>query len=239
MKNEGWGADSHWVVKSIADLIAEGTDQEHDGGMARHIGTYYLWGFETLEKNSLISLLIQKSDAEQIGQLINFIWKSDKYFHQLYDDDRARNEKRIFDLGEVIEKRFHDDESKGIQKLKSRLLTLMTFVSELKKENIQLIKNTVFSLEKDYESNWFLENLVRLKDKGDSAFVTYHIGDIILHSHISTPLPGFGQKEVYELVSFMYQQKDHKDIKDLADKICNKYAEQGHDFLNGLYNENN
>jgi hypothetical protein len=82
----------------------------------------------------------------------------------------------------------------------------------------------------DYNSNFFIEYLDELKDRGEKNETAIYISEIYLRM-LEKITPDFDQKHIRSIIEFLY----NTDSKEHASKICNIYGARGAEFLRDIY----
>jgi len=76
-----------------------------------------------------------------------------------------------------------------------------------------------------------------LKNYSQSKATAKQIGEILI-TMLKEFTPDFQESDIKDLVAYMYEFKEDKEIRDLADSICAEYAKRGKEFLRVLFNQN-
>ncbi|HAO05770.1 MAG TPA: hypothetical protein DCQ50_02045 [Chryseobacterium sp.] len=205
----------------------------YDHGIIRHIVAFYFWGFEDLEKEGLLLMLINKGNHTNILELVNFVWRQEEYFRGLNRSEVKNFEKIIFNLWSFLASKYENAKGEKEQKVLSGLSNLLVFVPELDDAYTNLVLKSSGINFKDFHSHYLIENLIELKDKGNPSETAKHIG-VILNSIQFTPyFPLIDNKPIIDLVVFLYENGQ----KQIADEFCNKMARQGYEFLIEIHNK--
>lgn len=206
----------------------------YDHGIIRHIAAFYFWGYEDLQSKGLLSLIIDENNPNTILELVNFIWRQEKYINGLKEDEVKRFEKIIFELWTLLAIKYENTTTEEEQKVLIALSNLLELAPEINDEYTNLVLKSTKIPEKDFHTHYLIENLNKKKDKGDRNVTAKNIG-IILNSIQFTPyFSSTDNKLIVDLVTFLYQNGQ----KPAANEFCNKMAKQGHEFLKDIYNKN-
>ena len=92
-------------------------------------------------------------------------------------------------------------------------------------------------IQEDYNSSYFLECLNTLKDKGDKLSTARKIGNIFLEI-LKSFKPDYDLGDIQSIVEHLYSQ-NNPEISDLANDICNKYAQSGIEIVTDIYRKHN
>ena len=206
----------------------------YDHGIIRHIAAFYFWGYEDLQSKGLLSFIIEKNNPNTILELVNFIWRQEKYITGLKEDEVKRFEKIILELWTLLAIKYENSTTEDEQKVLIALSNLLELAPEINDEYTTLVLKSTKIPEKDFHTHYLIENLNKKKDKGDRNVTAKNIG-IILNSIQFTPyFSSTDNKLIVDLVTFLYQNGQ----KPAANEFCNKMAKQGHEFLKDIYNKN-
>jgi hypothetical protein len=202
-------------------------------GIIRHIVAFYFWGFEDLKTEGLLVMLISNGSSSTIIELINFVCRQEDYLRSLDSKEAKKFETIIFDLWTYLVHKFENTVVEDEQKILAELSNLLGFVPELSENYTSLVLKSSILSEKHFQTYYLIENLIKLKDKGNPIETAKHIG-LILNS---IPFTGYfstiENKHIIELVVFLYENVQKK----IAEEICNKLTKQGYEFLITVHNK--
>lgn len=117
----------------------------------------------------------------------------------------------------------------------SNLCLLTLALQKIDSENVEWLKLSARYVENQFNSNSFIGDLDRLKDKDAKGYV----GKIFLEMLKEyIPFPHTEQEYVKSIVKYLYKRGTEKSKKD-ANTICNIYGENGHEFLRELWEKHN
>lgn len=203
-----------------------------DQGIARHIGVFYLRGYEYLSEDALITKYIKK-DNQNVGNLIVLFRQQEKHIKAV--EDRAKYEKLILDFWRFVLDFYENSRDDENVKTLSQLNGLIDFIPQLNQETTALIQRTVKFSARDYDNFEIIEALVALKEIGDprsNAKAINLILDTLIQKGTYIALK---EKQIVELLEFLYEQGD----LDGGNKICNKLAMRGHEFQKECFLKHN
>ncbi len=174
----------------------------------------YMGNFDT----ETIVDIINSKNSNNIIEIINFVWQGyrDKYENNDLEKINILWNK-IFDI-------FKGETDSKAQDIFSELCKWFVFVKNIDKTNIELLKLSAKYSEKQHNSYFITEELLRLV-KNNAKYV----GEIYLYMIENNIYPSYKKEDIKETISFLIKHEDENAIK-----ICNKYAQQGIYFLKDL-----
>lgn len=205
----------------------------HDHGIIRHIVAFYFWGFEDLKTEGLLLMLINNGRPSSIIELVNFVWRQEGYLRTLNRNESKKFEIIIFDLWAYLVNKYENTTIEDEQKVLAGLANLLEFVPELNEINTSLVLKSITLSEKYFQTHYLIENLIKLKDKGNLIETAKYIGLILNLIPFTAYFSSTENKHIIELVVFLYGNGQKK----VADEICNKLTKQGHEFLIEIHNK--
>ena len=192
--------------------------------IAGHVCIGYLLGWDKIEdESSLISLLLNNGNVEQLSEMVTFIWRHG-----------VEQEKKIFSTikplwkttcNVIIEKQSLPE----YQKLASHLPLWINLIDDLDKDIVTWLMLSAKYIGHSYESYEFIQALAKYADKHTNS-----VGQILLVIAKNEPNPGMRQEPINKIIATLYTNE----LNELADRICNVYGERGAYFLRKLYEEN-
>src|SRR5690625_264414 len=199
-----------------------------------HTAAFYLWGIEGIDDGELISLVIEKGRSQELSRIPNFFWEVND---QIKGKQREDLRPKILQLWQRIHDRVEGSDSKEKEKVLSNLSKFMKYFDRLDDDIAPLVKVSAPYVNHDFNAPFFLEELNRLKNYSRSKATAKHIGEILM-TMLKEFTPDFQESDIKDLVTYMYEFKEDKEIRDLADSICAEYAKRGKEFLRVLFNQN-
>jgi hypothetical protein len=199
-----------------------------------HIAAFYLWGIEEIEKGELINLIVENGRPEELSRVPNFFWEVND---QIKGKQREELRPKIFQLWQKIHDRVEGSDLKEKEKVFSNLSKFMKYFDRLDDGIAPLVKASAPYVNHDFNVPFFLEELNRLKNYSQSKATAKQIGEILI-TMLKEFTPDFQESDIKDLVAYMYEFKEDKEIRDLADSICAEYAKRGKEFLRVLFNQN-
>lgn len=209
-----------------------------ESDIARHLLAYYFWGYEDIKEGSLLPMFLNNSPANEISNLVHYMWAERDNIDSISTQKKKEYISKVLIIWNFISQRFKNDKDEKSRELLAQLSKLSVYLDEINDESLELLLISAKCIIEDNYTYIFLQELVRLKDKGDSLQTAYYIAKI-LKALIDNYKPYYDQKQIITLVSFLYDNKKDTKIKGIADEICNEYGRQGMDFLRELYEKNN
>lgn len=210
-----------------------------DNSIELHTTVFYIFDFEDLNENEIITLILEQGNINKIRKVIHSLsFKFDQYYEELTLEDKKLFKRKVFRLWEYILSVF--EESKDIEtKDMPNLFYLMKFIDELDEESLNLLKKTSYYAKNRRDFDELIKNLNRLKTKGNIQESSIYACEIFIESVLGDSYyASIMEKEIIEFVDFLYFQKAPI-LKKYSNKICNQFAEKGQYFLRDLYEKNN
>ncbi len=204
-----------------------------DHGIIRHIVSFYFWGFEDLQKDGLLKMLFNKGNSTSILEVVNFVWRQEGYLKSLNHGEAKNFEEIILNLWNCLAKKYDIVNDEEEQKILAALSNLLVFVPELNDTYTDLVLKSSGITDKHFHSHYLIENLIKLKDRGNPSQSSKHIGVILNSIQFAPYFSSINNKHIISLVEFLYENGQ----KQIADEFCNKMAKQGHEFLIEIHNK--
>ncbi len=207
-------------------------ERKQDKGLLRHFAIYYIWDYESLESESLFRHFIDFSTNEYINELIYFIYGEIDYFRSIDDIEKKKPFfNKIMSLWEYLLK-YNDQKDSESNDINIKLLIFTAFIDVLDDFTTNLIVNSITGLIKSFDSYRFIKELIRLKENGKPNKIAQYIGMIYKVIVEEGIIPQYSDpNDIREIIIFLYENEQ----KEIADFICNTYAENGIDYLNDIY----
>jgi len=181
----------------------------------------YFNSIERIEDESEINRLLNGKD-EYLHEIVTFIW-NERENPNIKEDKVKPIWKHIYD------KLSNDLNSSENQTTLAESTKFLYFFSDIDEEMEEIITEATKYLHRTFISVYLVEQFKRL--------VSLHptkVGVLYLKILKGGYYPDYKQEDIITVVETLYIGKE----KDLADKICNLYAEKGYLFLRDLYNRN-
>ncbi len=205
----------------------------YDRGIIRHIVAFYFWGFEDLQTNGLLKMIINKGNHANILELVNFVWRQEGYLKSLNWQEKKNFEVIIFKLWDYLANKYDNATGEEEQKVLAGLSNLLVFASELNDAYTRLVLKSSSIPDRDFNIHYLIENLIKLIGKGNPEELANYIGIILNSIQFAAYFSSIDEKDIIDLVIFLYENKQ----KPLADDFCNKMAKQGYEFLIDIHNK--
>ncbi|MBS1685533.1 MAG: DUF4935 domain-containing protein, partial [Bacteroidetes bacterium] len=189
-------------------------------GLMRHIAAFYIWGFEDLSQESLITAYFEANDPEAIDKLVTFISRQDDYLSEISRDERERLEVEIIKLWKYLSIKLKDNPDPEVQKVLSKLPQLLPFARELSDELAKLITISLTASPEQSNYYYLLEDLNTLKGKGPRSIAAINIARILKVMPIKYYIAQHEGSYIIDLVRFLYENG----LKSEANDICNNYS---------------
>lgn len=222
--NENWKFDNPGVSNSLE----------------RHIGIFYLFGYDNFEKDSIIETFFKSTRIENIGKLIHFY----SFYVKPHVDTLKLTEQQIIKnriivlwkkCYEVLIKIRTEDSKIEI----SGLINLIQYIDKIDDKNFNLIHKTALIAVRHWELDTLLKHLNRLKNKIKSTKNANYIVRI-LNDTIFLDIYYFrdDKDDLFEIIEYLFEL-NIESIKVQVNKICNNLAKKGLHFSTPLYEKYN
>ncbi len=205
----------------------------YDNGIIRHIVAFYFWGFEDLQTDGLLTMLINRGSHASNLKLVDFVWRQEGYLKNLNHADAKNFEEIIFILWNYLSNKYENSTYEEEQQVLARLSNLLVFVPELNDTYTNLVLKSTAITDKHFHSHYLIENLIKLKDRGIPSESAKHVGVILKSIQFAHYFSSIDKKHIIGLVEFLYNNGQ----KQIADEFCNKMVKQGHEFLIDIHNK--
>jgi hypothetical protein len=222
--NENWKFDNTGVSNSLE----------------RHIGIFYLFGYDNFENDSLIETFFKSTRVENIGKLIHFY----SFYVKPHVDTLKLTEQQIIKnriivlwekCYEVLIKIRTEDSKIEI----SGLINLIQYIDKIDDKNFNLIHKTALIAVRHWELDTLLKHLNRLKNKIKSTKNANYIVRI-LNDTIFLDIYYFrdDNDDLFEIIEYLFEL-NIESVKVQVNKICNNLAKKGLHFSTPLYEKYN
>nr|WP_321497035.1 hypothetical protein [uncultured Methanolobus sp.] len=184
-----------------------------------HICLAYAEGWESVEvDDSLISILLKKKQTHEM--VVHFFENNSKNFKEKYKS-------KIKNLWQILFEINKDSNKKTIGKLTAWFVIF----DELDDDLFHWLEEGAPHVGPYWDSYSFIENLTRFMNEEPRKCGNLFWSLIKDREY----LDDYKKENILFIVSTLYQKEE----KEIANKICNRYAENGIYFLREMYNENN
>lgn len=206
--------------------------------LIQHICIAYLRGREKLdEPEGLFRKLVDEWNPDQIREVIGFFWMQRDYLKETTEENEKMKGK-IIDFWKLVYEKYKSTDEASLTKEDKHILSavskLAAFLPKIDTESYGWLIVSSPYVHEDFSSNFFIEYLDELKDRGERSETAKYIGDIYLKM-LEKITPDFDQKHIRSIVEFLYAVG----ATESADRICNTYGARGADFLRDIYEKNN
>ncbi len=205
-------------------------------GIARHLATFFFWGYEDTNDDKLISKFLRESNPKQIQNLVHFIASQNNFMSSLEsEEERQAFSKKITALWSFILNKYQGEDTKDATELISGLSKLTALFREINESNKNLIQTSAKIINSGHNSHSFLIELNRLKDTGEPTEKAKDISVIMQEMPILIWLTDKDKKHIIALTIFLYENNE----RESANQFCNRYSKEGMDFLRSTYEKYN
>lgn len=224
------------LIRPYYEKVILNPDEEsnslYDKGLVRHLVAFYFWQFEDLGEDSLIYKLMNTGDLSATRELVHFVSIQQAYYNSLHDNEKKKFEGIIFQLWRFIENKYKGIKGEEEEKLLAGLPNLLTYAHKLDTQTTELILSSAPHINNHIGIEELLENLDRLKNKGDHTETANFISQIIKSLDLRNYYLGEEEKALITRIAvFLFENGQ----KDQAGAICNRLSQSGHDFLNEVF----
>ncbi len=221
-----WYLDIYTVLKENNHyqhaLTYQFANENINDRLSQHIGIAYLKGIEKLkDRKSLISRLIHSDAPDLLRPLIKFFWRSK-------ESVKPENKIKIKLLWKKLHKELSKKDSEAFEQVAASLVNWLSIVDKIDKEILALLKYSIKFLKNRHTTYLFVNSLIpHLKETPKP------VGEL-LYALLNEEFCRFSEKEkITEIVDTLFKKDS-----ELALRICIKYQEYGHTFLDNVLEKN-
>lgn len=198
-----------------------------------HIGVAYLRDIESPDAG-LLKALLEENNPARIRGLFSFFWMQ-RDFATTKGADAEKMRAKILKLVDLAYERLAAKGSLGDadKQVAAMLPRLLVYVDALEQTHVDRLKSHIPFLERTFEVASVIENLNRLKDKGDAAKTAPLVGELF-KAIVEQFYPDYDKVHIRSIVAFLL--KNHP-THELGVGICNAYAKKDVSFLDDLYKQ--
>jgi hypothetical protein len=183
-------------------------------GLVEHIGIGFMEGWELSEADSnLMSKIVANGELNQLRELTSFLWT----FREKLGAEQKMRVKELW--GKIMATIGDQLNEKGCLPVASNLALWLSLVDEIDAEVFEWMKQLVKCLDRSRSDSFIAEYLLRHVEK-----TPQEVGEIYVEMLSSEVYPLYEEDDIREIVRKLYTNS----CKNLADRICNMYAEKGH-----------
>ncbi len=206
----------------------------YDHGVIRHLVTFYFWGFEDLGKEGLMLMFLKFASPAAILELVNFVWRQESYLKSLDAKEAVKIQEKVLNLWSYLSNKYQNTQVQEEQNILANLSNLLVFVPVLNETITNLVLISCKFLDKHFHFHFIIENLIKLKFKGNPSETAKYVGQILNSIPFGEFFSSIDNLPITELVTFLYENNQ----KTIADEFCNKLTKQyGQEFLIEIYNK--
>lgn len=207
----------------------------NNNGLVRHLTAFYFWKYETLSSEKLLFKFLNYASSDQVGELINFIWRQENYPKTLSELEQKEFQQIIIDLWKFLSDKYEDSHIEEEQKNLAMLSNWIVFIPELNEGYTSLILKSCKHIDKIHSTHELLENIVALKTKGNPTTTAKAIAKILSSLNFRDYMASYDQEFIKDLVSFLFANGQ----KQIAAEFCNTMAAVHQQFfLREIYEAN-
>ncbi|MFY7733024.1 MAG: hypothetical protein ACOVSR_06035 [Bacteroidia bacterium] len=203
--------------------------------LVRHFTAFYFWKYEKLSSEKLLFKFLNHVSPDQVGELINFIWRQENYPKALSELEQQEFQQIIIELWKFLSDKYENSNIEEEQKNLAMLSNWIVFVPELNEGYTTLILKSCKHIDKIHSTHELLENLVALKKRGNPTTTAKAIAEILSSLNFRDYMASYDQEFIKDLVSFLFANGQ----KQIAAEFCNTMAAvHQHFFLREIYDAN-
>jgi len=209
--------------------------------LIHHLCIGYLIGKEELDDSSgLFSKCLTEWRTTDVLEMISFFWIQREYISEYETQNKGEEnltgskigrKGRILDFWRTVYQRLKDKAqySDEEEKILCDLGKLSCFLKEINDETLSWLKLSARYIEKDFNSSFFIEYLLRLCD------ISPHEVGVIYLEMLAYCTPTYPEEHIRSIVMKLYELGQCEN----ADRICNIYGSKGLEFLRDIYVQQN
>ncbi|MBP7792134.1 MAG: hypothetical protein KA120_03635 [Candidatus Goldbacteria bacterium] len=198
--------------------------------VVQHIYVGYLDDWEDInDEKSLIRKILDAGKKDQIEYLIRFFCNGKIEDDETIDNKKREMYKKVKSKVRLLWKYIYE-KYKDKPEIFVLTIDLLCLLDELDNENIEWIKAIAKNISRRHDISIIIKSYEKHIDKNPEFIAGIHI--LLLESKLNFR---FYEDEIKNMVIKLYE----KGLREEADEICNKHAENGEFFLRAIYNENN
>ena len=195
--------------------------------LAQHLCLAYLGGKENLDsQGSLTKFYLDIADPARIQECIGFLWR-------LYKDGPfiPGYREKIVDFWKYrYTKVIKEPNIENYKKEISDYIKLGVFVDEINKDIYQILRLSMKYVEASYNTTDAIEFL-----KKNSAKYPKEMAELFnIMVHNCKIMPAYKKEDIRDIFINLYEMKN-PEVKELTDKVINKYGERGIEDFRDLY----
>jgi len=208
--------------------------------LIHHLCIGYLLEKESIgDKSSPFRECIDQWNMENIEEMISFFWSQREY---LLDKEGSSSQANQLELASKQKARILDfwrvvygllctkvGSSEAEQKVASDLTRLSCYLDALDAETLNWLTFSAKYVDKNFNSSFFIEYLLRLCDPNP-----HEVGSVYIEMLNSTT-PMYDQKRIRSIVTKLYERGEAV----AANRICNIYGSRSIEFLRDIYEHYN
>jgi len=229
----GYSYGSNKLYRDIYDLLRNSnnytkaiTTKFEDGLVTRrlveHVCVAYLFDLEDIDnEESLLNILVEKSEPRNISTLVNFIWRSGE---EIYKNKKEK----IIALWEKLVTKLKSDTK--YSEVLSSLVNWIKIIDTLDSRTTQLLKISAKSVSSDLLLFALTDNLLQFVEEKPKE-----VGEILNEAIKKDTIIYHKDESIQKIVETLYEKGE----KSMADTICEKFWNKKQFFLKDIYDRYN
>lgn len=191
-------------------------DEWTNNYLVQSISLAYMLELESLEKTSMMKILLNLENADQIGEVVNYVWT----LREKEYDNKSNKVKNLWRELFIIFKKSEDNSE--YQQIIINISEWLGLVDDIDEEIEEWVKFSIDRVNEAWELSFFVDNLLGHVKKDPKRVAVIYTYLLEQGKH-----PDFPEEKIIELVKSFYSEG----LKQEADIICNKYLKAGGKFL--------
>ncbi|SHI27218.1 hypothetical protein [Leeuwenhoekiella palythoae] len=206
-----------------------------DNPIELHAAVFYIFDYEDLNEGDIITEIFKNDKIEQIRNLIHSLsFKFDEYIKELDASGKIEFRKKIYKIWQYTLTTLDKYKTLKTKEIPT-IFYLIKYIDELDEESFQLIKQSSRFARNRRDLDKLIENLNRLKTKGNIIQSSIYACEIFIDSVFTDVYyASVMQKEIIEFTEYMFTLNDDR-LTEYSNKICNEFAKKGEYFLLEIY----
>ena len=185
-------------------------------GLINHLFAYYIWEYEDLVEDTLITRFLYNANEKEIEELLRIISIQHEHLVKLDETEQKRVTARVIKLWSVLLE---------LKKEVPNLVSVIEYVNEMTNDNFNLITQAIELAKDNYWHYIIIENLDRIKNFGDATKTAFQLMTILDKIDFKDYFMDEVKKQLVSVITFIYENGDD-DCKVLANNFCNKITKK-------------
>ena len=167
-------------MKGIQNLDKIDRIQNH--GIIRHLVAFYLWEYEEIDSEGLISNFFIHAKPVHTLALLTFLRRQDEYVKNLDEEKAKKAQQLILDLWSFLFEKYKHTNDEEELKILAFLPNLLEFGYVLNETITSYILISVPYIDKNYSTRTLIKNLIKQQSLGEPASTAKYFGQNIKYN---------------------------------------------------------